>query len=201
MWYYRNITNFHFIYFDSYTARLYIQLYPFWILLAFYLLSGYYAQSKHISYTNIYNQDSSKISVKNMVEYIDCYPEYLRLENFIKIFLKTLSCSFLPWDLFCEYGKYLIHIYHLYFFLTLIASSFYFANDISTWSIIVAEFITVTQITIKYLSILKYKEGLNQLFLWIRQLHATNELEFISNSGRKHLKTNFMIILRILKYV
>uniref|UniRef100_A0A3F2ZEL1 Odorant receptor n=1 Tax=Phlebotomus papatasi TaxID=29031 RepID=A0A3F2ZEL1_PHLPP len=136
-----------------------------------------------------------------MIRYIECYSDYLRLENFIKTSLNTLSCSFLSRKLFGESGKYFIHIYHLYTFLGLITSSFYFANNITMWSIIVAEFITVIQMLIKYLAILSNKENLEQLFIWIRHLHERHEINSIRNSTEKLLSTNLEIILRILKFI
>uniref|UniRef100_A0A3F2ZE87 Odorant receptor n=1 Tax=Phlebotomus papatasi TaxID=29031 RepID=A0A3F2ZE87_PHLPP len=136
-----------------------------------------------------------------MIRYIECYSDYLRLEKFIKTSLNTLSCSFLPRKFFGESGKYFIHIYHLYTFLGLITSSFYFANNIAIWSIIIAEIITVIQLLIKYLAILSNKENLEQLFIWIRHLHERHEIDFIGNSTEKLLRTNLVIILRILKFI
>uniref|UniRef100_A0A3F2ZEP4 Odorant receptor n=1 Tax=Phlebotomus papatasi TaxID=29031 RepID=A0A3F2ZEP4_PHLPP len=133
--------------------------------------------------------------------YIDSYPEFLRLERFLKLILQILKFSVLPQKIFSGSRIYLFHIYHLHFVLSLIASSLYFEKNVAMWVLTIVEFITVLQLVVKFSSIVTHEEDLNQFFLWLRQVHQLNKNESIANSTKKHFRNNLLLVQRILKFI
>lgn len=138
---------------------------------------------------------------KSRSTYIDSYPEFLRLEKFLKLILRILKFSFFPQKIFSGSRKFFFHIYHLHFALSLIASSLYFEKNLAIWVLTIAEFITVLQIVVKFSSIITHEKDLNQFFLWIRQIHQLDQNESIANSTEKHFRNNIFLLQRILKYI
>lgn len=133
-------------------------------------------------------------------KHIDCYFEYLTLEKFLRNILKILKFSFLPRRIFDKNGgKYIFHIYHIYFVISLTLSSFCFKKDIAEWCIVTSQIISILQILTKFFAILNHEEELNQLFQWIQQLHEMHQIDSIAESVRNHLGSTLVTVQRILK--
>lgn len=137
--------------------------------------------------------------LKRMTEYLDCYPGYIKLEKFLRCLLGILKFSFLPGKVFHDSGKLIIPAYHLYFGISIIAAAFYAEKDIAQWCLVVAELTGFLQLMTKFISLIAHEDELNQLFLWIRKLHLDHEVEAITNSARKHLKSAQFFTQMVLK--
>uniref|UniRef100_A0A3F2ZEE2 Odorant receptor n=1 Tax=Phlebotomus papatasi TaxID=29031 RepID=A0A3F2ZEE2_PHLPP len=132
-----------------------------------------------------------------MVDYIDCYPEYLKLEKIIRIFIKILDFSFLRLHFLHGYEKYIHPIFLIYCLISCVFTLVYYERNIMLFVLNIMMTVGVLQICSKTTSIVTNSNDLNVLLLFIQQIHKVHEIDFIRNSSEIHLTK----ILRITKQI
>uniref|UniRef100_A0A3F2ZEQ6 Odorant receptor n=1 Tax=Phlebotomus papatasi TaxID=29031 RepID=A0A3F2ZEQ6_PHLPP len=140
----------------------------------------------------------------DIVEYIECYPEYQKFEEFLKCLIRFLNLSCIPWKIVRGYGKYIFPISQIYSLISSVFALVYFEKDLMGILISVTLSTGFFQVFIKTLSIITQSNRLEILFRFIQEMHQVHENDLIPDSARihlKHLKKSLninKIILRIL---
>uniref|UniRef100_A0A3F2ZEM1 Odorant receptor n=1 Tax=Phlebotomus papatasi TaxID=29031 RepID=A0A3F2ZEM1_PHLPP len=140
-----------------------------------------------------------------MVQYVECYPEYQKLEGFLKCILRILKLSFKPWTLLRGYEKFiLVLIYNIYSLISAVFTLVYFEQNIMAILLRIMVIAGFMEVLIKSLVIIMQTNKLKILFLFIEEIHQIHEFDLITDSAKfymKHLKRSLgliKIILRIL---
>lgn len=135
--------------------------------------------------------------VSKMVDYIECYPEYLAFERSIRFSLKCLTLSFIPRNLFRGFERFISTFFSAYTVLTCLFSILYFERNLMEYVLGVLIFAGAFQLLIKSLSVSAHLDELNVLFSFIRKVHQVHEMDSITQSANNHLKR----MLRITKII
>lgn len=129
-----------------------------------------------------------------MVYYIESYNEYLEFEKRIKRSLDFLSPPDFPRNLLRGYEKFAILIFQTYLFICSVLPMIYTEQNVITFVISIMTIAGDVQFVAKSLSILCNTDGLNTIFLFIREMYQVDYIEVIDFTTH-HLKR----ILRINK--
>lgn len=122
-----------------------------------------------------------------MVDYIDCYPEYLEFEKVIRTFIKILDFSFLQLHCLHGYEKYIHPIFLMYCLISCIFTLVCYERNIMLLALNIMMAVGVLQICSKTTSIVINSNELNVLLLFIQEIHKVHEIDFIRNSSEIHL--------------
>uniref|UniRef100_A0A3F2ZEC5 Odorant receptor n=1 Tax=Phlebotomus papatasi TaxID=29031 RepID=A0A3F2ZEC5_PHLPP len=132
-----------------------------------------------------------------MVDYIECYPEYLKFERTIKIFIGILNFSFLRLNFLNGYEKYILSILQIYSLISSVYTFLYYERNIMLIGLNSMMIVAAIQIIAKTSTIATKSNQLNDLFLFIQEVHEVREIDYLTNSSRIHLTK----VLRITKLV
>uniref|UniRef100_A0A3F2ZEL2 Odorant receptor n=1 Tax=Phlebotomus papatasi TaxID=29031 RepID=A0A3F2ZEL2_PHLPP len=129
-----------------------------------------------------------------MVQYIECYPEYQKFEEFIKLLLQILQLSFIPRNALKGYEKFIFPLLELYCFTSSVFTILYYEQDLMIFIIRVLPTVGFLQLLTKSLSVLANTKQLNVLFLFIREAYQAHQVDYVTDSARIHLKRSLGII-------
>lgn len=136
-----------------------------------------------------------------MVECIECYPEYLKHEKFVRILLKILTLSFIPGKYLKGFRKITIPVFAIYCLTSVGFTTIYFKRDLMKYVCSAMIFMAYVQLLTKSLSVLFHSNELETLLQFIQKVHEVHEVDLVTISARRHLKRIIGIIKIILRYV
>uniref|UniRef100_A0A3F2ZEA8 Odorant receptor n=1 Tax=Phlebotomus papatasi TaxID=29031 RepID=A0A3F2ZEA8_PHLPP len=134
-----------------------------------------------------------------MVDYIECYPEYLEFERSVRFALNCLTLSFIPRNVLRGFEKFIFTFFSTYTVLTCLFSILNFEHNLMEYVLGVLILAGAFQLLIKTLSIAIHLDELNVLFSFIRKVHQVHKMDSITKSSNNHLKRMLRIIKIILK--
>uniref|UniRef100_A0A3F2ZEP8 Odorant receptor n=1 Tax=Phlebotomus papatasi TaxID=29031 RepID=A0A3F2ZEP8_PHLPP len=132
-----------------------------------------------------------------MVDYIECYTEYLEFEKTIRFLIKILNLSILRLKFLHGYEKYILPVLQTYSLISTVFTFVYYDRDVMLFGLNTMTIVAILQLLSKTFSTVINSNELNELFLFIQEVHQAHEIDFITNSVRIH----FTWILRITKIV
>lgn len=134
-----------------------------------------------------------------MVDYIECYPEYLELEDFIKFLISILNLSYFRLDGLRGYEKYIMVILKIYALISIIFTFLCYDRDVVLFGLSAINIVGTLQVLSKTFSIVTKSNALNGVFLFIREVHQITEIDSSTNLARIHLRKILRIIKPVLK--
>uniref|UniRef100_A0A3F2ZEQ2 Odorant receptor n=1 Tax=Phlebotomus papatasi TaxID=29031 RepID=A0A3F2ZEQ2_PHLPP len=132
-----------------------------------------------------------------MADLTECYSEFIKIENFLNLIINIYTFSFLPRKILFGLEKYVFIALTLYFCATSISALLYLNGITLESGIIISISAGVVQITTKTLVPSLKETELNELLLWIRELHKNHTFSLITQSAATHFK-KIQSIIKIL---
>uniref|UniRef100_A0A3F2ZEH2 Odorant receptor n=1 Tax=Phlebotomus papatasi TaxID=29031 RepID=A0A3F2ZEH2_PHLPP len=135
-----------------------------------------------------------------MVKYIECYPEYLELEEFLKRLMRILNLSFIPGKTLKSYRKYIPTTFLFYVFISAIFTILYHEQDLTIFLLRIIPVVGFSQLIAKSLSLHADSEELKTLFLYFQEAHRVHKFQLITDTSRIHLKKSLSTIKTIIRF-
>lgn len=136
-----------------------------------------------------------------MVEYIECYPEYQKFEEFLRCLIRLLNFSCISRNTIKRYAKFISTIFLLYGFLTAAVTVLYYEQDLTLLLLRIIPTVGYWQLIAKSLSLHGDSKELEILFQCFQQFHRVHQVSLITDTSRIHLKKSLKTIKIILRCV
>lgn len=134
-----------------------------------------------------------------MVEFIECYSEYLKFEEALRFAIRILNLSFIRFNVLCGFEKYILLTFQLYCLSSAVFTMIFYERNIMKCLLSVISALGCCQILTKTFSIVTHPEELDFIFKYFQGVHQVHKLDSITNSARVHLKRILFIAKLILK--
>uniref|UniRef100_A0A3F2ZEN1 Odorant receptor n=1 Tax=Phlebotomus papatasi TaxID=29031 RepID=A0A3F2ZEN1_PHLPP len=126
-----------------------------------------------------------------MSEFLECYEQYLDYEKEMRLALKVITLSFWEGYIFNRFGKFLLPLICLYISASCLAALFISNADLLQKIMTILISIGMVQVSTKVMSIPFFKEDLNKILLWLKDIHRIRQIDFVNHSAQENLKTSF----------
>uniref|UniRef100_A0A3F2ZEN2 Odorant receptor n=1 Tax=Phlebotomus papatasi TaxID=29031 RepID=A0A3F2ZEN2_PHLPP len=132
-----------------------------------------------------------------MVDYVECYPEYLELEDQMRYLITILKFSFLKINFLHGFEEYILPILQIYALISTVFSMVIYDRNVTLFGINSLTICAILQLLSKMYSTVFKTNDINELFLFIQQVHQVHKIEFKTH----FIATDLEKILRIIKLV
>uniref|UniRef100_A0A3F2ZEH3 Odorant receptor n=1 Tax=Phlebotomus papatasi TaxID=29031 RepID=A0A3F2ZEH3_PHLPP len=131
-----------------------------------------------------------------MADLPKCYSEYIKIENFLNLLRKIISFSFFSRKILFGLEKYTVFALLLYYDMTSVIALFYFKGTMMEGILIILMFMGIFQAIVKLLAPLNNENEINDLLMWIRELHQDQPFDLVTQAAKTHF-SGIQFIIKI----